>query len=156
MFQPRPVLLSFDCHSAAPCQFPGDIAAWLFFLFSFTQFSVPFPEPDPRVARKLPHEIHVPPLQPTFPQYSRQQRKLPFHLVLIPFFPSLIHLQAHQIPGTRSYLRFHLPPYTFHFFRKCQLFLSSVFKDIIYISEPSPHRLHLGAITFSSTLRQLM
>ena len=59
----------------------------------------------------------------------------------MPFFLLLIHLQAYQIPRTLSYLLFHLPPDTSHFFRRCQLFLSSVFKG---------HHLHLRSLTTPS------
>ena len=54
LFHPGSVLLCFDCRSAAPCQFSGDVAAWLVFWFPFTHFSEPFPEPDPRVAPDTP------------------------------------------------------------------------------------------------------
>ena len=65
MFQPRPELLCFDCQSAAPCQFSGDVAAWLFFWFPLHISVSPFPS----LTRESPRHSHT---KSMFHHYSRR------------------------------------------------------------------------------------
>ena len=156
LFHPGSVLLSFDCQSAAPCQFPGDVAAWLFFCFPLHSSVCPFPSLTrelPDTPTRNPCSTITADFSPIFHTRNENNHSILFKFLsfLHSFICKLIKYQVlcHIYVSTSRLTHFTSSGNVCFFCR-----LSS--KTSSTSQNPSLHRLHLGAITFSSTLRQLM